>query len=218
MDIKVNIFQMPETQKTEAPNAEKPVKPCCIGKKMFKPQELPLYGCPECPSKFEVVESTPGQIESAVKEVRIVLMPTLVAVKKVSDRGMEIVDTAVAHTKSSWAYVTSEGNTTVRGIAILSGGLAGMIIARRGFLRKLILGSAGAGLVAANLYPQEYNKYKTEAREMVCGTVKNSTGYDLNATLNEVQLPKLSDYLPTELSFSSLFGRSMEKKEEAKKV
>lgn len=32
-----------------------------------------------------------------------------------SDRGVEIVDTAVAHTKSSWKYVSSEGNTTVRG-------------------------------------------------------------------------------------------------------
>jgi len=209
---------MPDAPKAAVPKAEKPCKPCCVGKKMFKPQELPLYGCPECPSKFEVVESTPCQIEAAVKEVRIVVTPALVAVKQVSDRGVQIVDTAVAHTKSSWNYVTSEGNTTVRGIAILSGGLAGMIIARRGFFRKLILGTAGAGIVAANIYPDEYKKYKAEARETVCGTVKSTTGYDLDATLNKIELPKVSDYMPTDLSFSSLFGGSVEKKEEAKKA
>ncbi|XP_022652121.1 uncharacterized protein LOC111246571 isoform X1 [Varroa destructor] len=205
--------QCAEATKVKASEAEKKCKPCCVGKKMFKPQELPLYGCPECPSKFDVIEATPCQLEAAVKGVRLAVTPTLMAIKQMSDRGVEIVDTAVAHTKSSWKYVSSEGNTTVRGIAILSGGLVGMIVARRGFFRKLIFGSIGATAVAANVYPEEYKKYKTETKTVVCATVKTATGYELDAALNKIQFPKLSEYMPSDLSFSSLFGNSAEKKE-----
>lgn len=63
-----------------------------------------------------------------------------------------------------------------KGIAILSGGLVGMIVARRGFFRKLIFGSIGATAVAANVYPEEYKKYKTETKTVVCATVKTATG------------------------------------------
>lgn len=62
------------------------------------------------------------------------------------------------------------------GMAILGGGLAGMILARRGIFRRTLFGSVGAGVVAANLYPEDYQKYKAETSKLVCGTVKDTTG------------------------------------------
>ena len=62
------------------------------------------------------------------------------------------------------------------GMAILGGGLAGIILARRGIFRRTLLGTAGAGIVAANLYPEDYQKYKKETSKLVCGTVKDTTG------------------------------------------
>lgn len=64
-----------------APKAEKPCKPCCVGKKMYKPQNLPIYGCPECPSKFQVIEEPPSPIEDYVKAVRVAVLPTILAAK-----------------------------------------------------------------------------------------------------------------------------------------
>lgn len=58
----------------------------------------------------------------------------------------------------------------------MSGGLAGIILARRGFFRKLVLGSTGAGIVAANMYPEEYKRYKSEYTDVLYATVKTATG------------------------------------------
>ncbi|XP_003747553.1 uncharacterized protein LOC100904290 [Galendromus occidentalis] len=201
---------------SETPKAEKPCKPCCVGKKMYKPQNLPIYGCPECPSKFEVIESPPSPIEAYVKTLRVAVSPGLLAAKQVADRGVQIMDTAVAHTQSSWGYVTSEGNSTVKGMAILGGGLAGMILARRGVFRRSLFGATGAGVVAANLYPEDYHRYRDETSKVVCGTVKDTTGYDLEAELKKIELSKLSEYVPKGLT--AYFSGSRDKTEEPKKA
>lgn len=43
-------------------------------------------------------------------------------------------------------------------------------------------------------------------------------GYDLEKAMEDVELPKLSSYMPADLSFSALFGGSDVKSDETKKA
>lgn len=78
---------------------------------------------------------------------------------------------------------------TLAGMAIIGGGLAGMVLARRGIFKRSLLGAVGAGVVAANLYPEDYDKYKKETCNTVCATIKETTGEE--ARLATRRIPKL---------------------------
>ncbi|KAL1417113.1 hypothetical protein MTO96_027166 [Rhipicephalus appendiculatus] len=155
-----------------APSEEKKpaCKPCCRGKKLKKPSELPLYSCPSQNVEYELVEEPPSQVENAVRYVRTSVSPYYSAVESFGERAGEIYTTAIEHSKSSYEYVTREENMVARAMAISLGGLTGIILgARGGIFKKLIYGSAAAA-------------------------VKQATGHDLNDLFSKVQLPKLPDF------------------------
>ncbi|XP_064473824.1 MICOS complex subunit MIC27-like isoform X2 [Ornithodoros turicata] len=174
-------------------------KPCCRGKRLKKPSELPLYENP--PDDKELVEEGPGAVENGVRTVRLTLTPYYTYVEVASDRLGNMYNTAVEHSKSSYHYITEEKNTVARGMAITVGGLAGLVLgARGGIFRKLIFATTGAGAAAAACYPKEAREfsenYLTLAKDQVTAGVKQATGYDLNDLFSKVKLPKLPDFTP----------------------
>lgn len=176
-------------------------KPCCRGKKLKKPSELPLYESCSDAVEYELVEEAPGQVENAVRYVRTSISPYYNAVESAGERVGEIYTTAVEHSKSSYEYVTREENTVARAMAISLGGLTGIVLgARGGMFKKLFLGSVGATAAAAACYPKEAKQFSKDylvvARDEVAAVVKQATGHDLKDLFSKVQLPKLPDFSP----------------------
>ncbi|XP_050026549.2 MICOS complex subunit MIC27 isoform X1 [Dermacentor andersoni] len=174
-------------------------RPCCRGKKLKKPSELPLYSCPSENVEYELVEEPPGQVENAVHYVRTSLSPYYSAVESASERVGDLYTTAIEHSKSSYEYVTREENMVSRAMAISLGGLTGIVLgARGGIFKKLIYGSVGATAAAAACYPKEARKFSQDylvvARDQAAAAVKQVTGHDLNDLFSKVQLPKLPDF------------------------
>lgn len=193
---------MTEHHPTPAAAGEKPVcKPCCRGRRLKKPSELPLYENPADSKEYELVEEGPGSVEKGVRVVRTTLSPYYFYIEATADRIGTIYNTAVDHSKSSYHYITEEKNTVARAMAIAVGGLAGVVLGSRGgIIRKTIFGATGAGAAAAACYPMEAREfsqnYLAVAKDQATATVKQVTGYDLNDLFSKVKLPKLPDFTP----------------------
>jgi len=170
------------TVATEEPKT----KPCCKSmahKKLIKCSELPLYGNPYPPCDHVITEEL-GYIESGVRAVRQEMSPYVDAVVNGSQRVGQILNTSYEHSKSTYEYISSEGNTVAKAAFITGGGLLGLLIsARKGFFRKLFYTSAGLTAASAACYPLEAKELsqigffivKTKGPEMI----KEYTGVDL---------------------------------------
>jgi len=137
---------------------QKKTKPCCQSKghqKLIKSSELPMYGNPY-PRSERIQSQSLGYIESGVKSVRQELSPFLDVIFKSSQRVNQILKTSYEHSKSTYEYISSDGNTISKAAAITSGGLLGLLISsRKGFFKKVFYISAGLTAASAACYPRE---------------------------------------------------------------
>ncbi|XP_076361888.1 MICOS complex subunit 26/27 isoform X3 [Tachypleus tridentatus] len=113
----------------------------------------------------------------------------LKATEGTRERVSQIYETAIAHSKSTYDYITHDDNAIPRAIVITVGGLGGLLLGARGGLMKKITYSGTGMLVVASLcYPRQaieltQRGYKV-VRDQSVSMVKEYTGYDLKDLLS----------------------------------
>ncbi|CAG2114551.1 unnamed protein product [Medioppia subpectinata] len=162
-------------------------KPCCqskANKKLIKISDLPIYGNPY-PKCDRIVSEELGYIETGVRAVRQEITPYVDIAIKSSQRLQQILNTSYEHSKSTYEYISSEGNTVAKAAVITGGGLLGLLIAsRKGFFKKVFYTTAGLTAGSAACYPTEAKELsqigffivKTKGPEII----KEYTGVDLS--------------------------------------
>lgn len=97
-----------------------------------------------------------GVLENAFYKARTSIQDQFKFMDGFMSRSKQIAETAKAHTMTTIDYISDEGNTIPKAIAITGGGLFGLLLsARRGFLRKLIYTSAGVATMTGVCYPKQ---------------------------------------------------------------
>ncbi|XP_022258553.1 MICOS complex subunit MIC27-like isoform X3 [Limulus polyphemus] len=140
--------------------AEEPVvkEECCHckTKKLLKATELPLYGDPDDCIQYELEERAPGSLELGISTLRKTASQYLYTVEETKERASQIYETAIAHSKGTYDYITHDDNAIPRAIVITVGGLGGLLLGARGGLMKKITYSGTGMLVVASLcYPRQ---------------------------------------------------------------
>lgn len=164
--------------------------------------QLPLYGNPY-PPKDIIISDEVGSIEGALRTTREALTPYFSMGIDASRRGIEIMETAVAHTKSTYEVIIDESSSIPKAAAITSGGLLGLLLAsRRGFFKKILYTGTGLGLSAALCYPKQTGEL-TELTGYIIRNkgpevIKEFTGVDVNPYLEKIKkkTPVLKSQVP----------------------
>ncbi|XP_076361887.1 MICOS complex subunit 26/27 isoform X2 [Tachypleus tridentatus] len=173
--------------------AEEPVvkEECshCKTEKLLKATELPLYEDPDDYIQYELEERAPSSLELGISTLRKSAGQYLYTVEGTRERVSQIYETAIAHSKSTYDYITHDDNAIPRAIVITVGGLGGLLLGARGGLMKKITYSGTGMLVVASLcYPRQaieltQRGYKV-VRDQSVSMVKEYTGYDLKDLLS----------------------------------
>lgn len=151
--------------------------------------KLPVYGNPYPPQDLIIADQR-GFVENGIYQARTALKEKFKFMDGFLVRSKQIVETAKAHTMTTVDYISDEGNTVPKAIAITGGGLVGLIISsRRGFIRKLLYTSGGVATMAGICYP----KQTRESLEVTGYIIKNKavpfikdyTGIDLQKYLSK---------------------------------
>ncbi|XP_015906961.1 MICOS complex subunit MIC27 [Parasteatoda tepidariorum] len=159
----------------------------CRMKRLPKAHELPLYDKNEdmC---LEYDGKTKLPLISEISGVRQQLSGLASYLNVFKDQVVHVYETGIAHSQSSYDYLTSEENKTTRILAICSGGLLGLLLARkRGIFKKIIYTSTGTGLVFSAFYPSLAMDYA-------------STGWEHTKTYTFDALEKYGGYDTQKLS------------------
>jgi len=126
----------------------------------LRPSELPIYdaddghcGC----SHGQLLQGFPAKEKSALENTISDILNSadeyVGSLQSSKNRVIDFLETGKAHTLDTVAFLREESNLWSRVLAIVVGGLAGRVIARRG--RKLIYTAIGASAAASVCYPNE---------------------------------------------------------------
>lgn len=140
----------------------KETTPChaCHVKKLPKANQLPLYEDDNDYSKIEFVAHNPGRLEQQISIVRKQVEHYASSLADIGAYSRHVYETGLAHSKSSYDYLTENENTIPRMLAIASGGAVGLLFAARGgIFKRLVYISAGLGAVSSVLYPTLAKEY-----------------------------------------------------------
>lgn len=145
---------------------------------------MPLYGNPY-PPKDVILNQEPGVIEDGLRVTREAIAPFYSYTEDVAKRSIDIVNTGVAHTKSTYQTISQEGNNVEKALAIGAGGALGLLLAaRKGFFKKLLYVSVGLGGATAICFPKETGELveisSYIAKKKGPELVKEFTGFDLS--------------------------------------
>lgn len=158
--------------------------------------QLPMYGNPY-PPKDVIMNQEAGAIEEGVRSARHALLPLYAASIAGLERGQELMDTAVSHSRTTYEMITDESQAIPRAIAITTGGLFGLLLAsRKGFFKKILYTGFGLTAATAVCYPQQ-SKELTElsiyiAKKKGPEMIQEYTGYDLKPYLSNLGSKKPS--------------------------
>jgi len=160
----------------------------CHMKRLPKAKELPLYK--EDGFSVECDKQTKLPLLSEISGVRQQIFGLGSYLSGFREEVAHIYETGIAHTQSSYNYITSEENTIPRILAITSGGITGYILTRkRGLFKKLVFISVGTGLVFTAFYPALTKEYALTGWEYVKHNTNNALekygGYDTKKLAEE---------------------------------
>lgn len=131
------------------------------GKGAIRPSELPIYV--DEPKREAIQEETTDEIsalEQAVGTVRKEFCSLASEVKSISNKASAVVKGNLDASNEILDYLKEEENVLPRSGAIALGGLTGLVFAlRRGFFKRILYISLGAGGMAALCYPKEAEEY-----------------------------------------------------------
>ncbi|XP_058453432.1 MICOS complex subunit MIC27 [Malaya genurostris] len=183
-----------------------------------KPSELPLYrpinqkiSC-ECEGHKKETLSKPEQlIESGIRTVREQVSEASHLLTDQKNQVIQWWEEGKKQTKFARDYLNEEDNTLPRDGAIAIGGLSGLIFGlRRGFFRRLLYTSIGAGGVASVCYPQEAEMYAqhglVEAKKYA--TIGYNFVYGVKPGDKQLELPTIPTSLDELKSSMSGFAKS----------
>lgn len=164
----------------------------CCKKKLPKAHELPLYDTSEEKLEFEIVQHPKSSLEEAISVTRKTATKYIGVLDGARKYAVEVYHTGVAHSKSTYDYITEENSVVPRTVAIASGGLAGLLLGiRGGKFKKIVYTSFGAGAVASACYPSQAKEYASKgyeiASEQTTKLLKEYTGYDLNNATSDIK-------------------------------
>lgn len=155
-----------------------------------------MYGNPY-PPKDVILNQEPELIEESIRSARHALLPVYTASVAGLERGQEIMDTAVAHSRTTYEMITDESQAIPRAIAITTGGLLGLLVAsRKGFFKKILYTGFGLTAATAVCYPKQ-SKELTElsvfiAKKKGPELIQEYTGFDVNPYLDKLPRKKQS--------------------------
>ncbi|GIX77648.1 MICOS complex subunit [Caerostris extrusa] len=151
----------------------------CNVKRLPKAKELPLYVKDDENLTIEYNEHSKLPLISEISSLRVQVSGVASYLNVFKEQAVHIYETGLAHTQSTYDYIISEENKIPRILAIFSGGLLGIIFARKGgYIKKAFYGTAGSGVVCTAFYPtQSYDTQKlaektNEKIEYVKSTLK----------------------------------------------
>uniref|UniRef100_A0A170ZIY9 MICOS complex subunit n=1 Tax=Triatoma infestans TaxID=30076 RepID=A0A170ZIY9_TRIIF len=149
-------------------NDERDVK-CDPSRKLVRACDLPVYAkekkCINCaPTKEPESDLFVETVKCARKEIWFLMDQARIVQRQMGNCLEELKKSS----KEGLDYLREESNVVPRMGAIAVGGLSGYILAlRRGFFRKLLYTSIGAGGMAALCYPREAKEYSHEAVQLM---------------------------------------------------
>ncbi|GFT97214.1 MICOS complex subunit [Nephila pilipes] len=155
----------------------------CNLKRLPKAKELPLYEKDEDNFTVEYDEQLKIPLISEISGLRVQVSGVASYLNTFKDQAVHIYETGIAHSQSTYDYIISEENRIPRILAIFSGGLLGIIFARRGgYIKKAFYGSIGSGLVCTAFYPSQSKEYFIDGFEFtkhhVSEALEKYGGYD----------------------------------------
>ncbi|GIY57993.1 MICOS complex subunit [Caerostris darwini] len=132
----------------------------CNVKRLPKAKELPLYVKDDENLTIEYNEHSKLPLISEISSLRVQVSGVASYLNVFKEQAVHIYETGLAHTQSTYDYIISEENKIPRILAIFSGGLLGIIFARKGgYIKKAFYGTAGSGLVCTAFYPTQSKEY-----------------------------------------------------------
>ncbi|XP_058821648.1 MICOS complex subunit MIC27 [Topomyia yanbarensis] len=183
-----------------------------------KPSELPLYRpinqqitC-ECEGHKKETLSKPEQlIEDGIRMVREQIFEASHLFTDQKNQAVQWYEDGKKQTKFIRDYLNEEDNTLPRVGAIVIGGISGLIFGlRRGFFRRLLYSSIGAGGVASVCYPQEAEMYAqhglVEAKKYA--TIGYNFVYGVKPGDKQLELPTIPTSLDELKNSMTGFARS----------
>lgn len=162
----------------------------CRVKRLPKAKELPLYDKTEENFTVEYDQHSKMRLVSEISKIRVQLSEIMSYLNVIKKEAVHIYETGVAHSHSTYDYITSEENRIPRVLIITSGGLAGIIFARRGgYIKKAFYGSLGAGLVFSAFYPSIAKEYVSSgleySKQHTMNILEKYGGYDTKKIAEE---------------------------------
>lgn len=154
-----------------------------------------MYGNPHPANDIVHVEES-GAIESSIRTARETTSPYFGMIASSGRRGMEVLSTAYAHSRSLYGRISEEGSAIPKAAAITAGGLTGLLIAsRRGFIRKILYTSLGLTAAAAVCYPDQSRELMDLtayiARRRGPDLIKEIIGVDVTPYLDPKKLDRI---------------------------
>lgn len=181
---------------------------CCNSKNTLpKANELPIYKCLDDHDYYKVVQTPPTSLERGISHVRKSLKVYVGSLQNVKEQCKDVYETGVAHSKSTYDFITDEDNTLPRAAAITVGGLTGLLLGvRGGIFKKVFYSGTGMAIVAAVCYPKQFADYSqcgyNWTKNKTITVVKDTTGYDMK---------DLSLNIPEKIPFKTSFDEMCEK-------
>lgn len=155
----------------------------CNMKRLPKARELPLYEKDEENYTVEYDEQLKIPLTSEISGIRVQVSGIASYLNTFKEQAVHIYETGIAHSQSTYDYIISEENRIPRILAIFSGGLLGIIFARKGgYFKKAFYGTVGSGIVCTAFYPSESMDYFIDGFEFtkhhVSEALEKYGGYD----------------------------------------
>lgn len=180
----------------------------CHMKRLPKARELPLYEKDDLSAEYDEGSSLP--LVSEISSVRKQISKYTTYFNLFQDRAVHIYETGVAHSKSTLDYLKDEENKVQRAMFIASGGLIGLLYARkRGMFKKVVYTTLGTGFTFSVFYPSVSKEYiqagwKTSTSQINDALV-NYGGFDTDKMAKEAN-EKL-EYVKSAMKFEGLMAK-----------
>jgi len=194
----------------------------CRMKRLPKAKELPLYDkTDDYVSEYDENSSLP--LISQISTVRKEVFKYASYINVAQEQAVHFYETGVAHSKSTFDYLKEEENKVQRILIIISGGLAGLLIARkRGIFKKVLYTSFGTGITFSAFYPAISKKYIitgwNTSKEQLDDILSKYGGYDTSKFSEEVNkaVESVKSTMMLE-NLTKLLNENFYKKKEPKK-
>ena len=184
----------------------------CHMKRLPKAKELPVYKKDEYVTEYDEKSTLP--LISEISTVRKKLFEYATYVTMVQEKAVHIYETGVAHSKNTFDYLKDEENKVQRILIIASGGLVGLLFARkRGIFKKVLYTSLGTGITFSAFYPSISKEYAligwNASKDQINFVLTKYGGYDTDKIAKEANAQL--EYVKSTMKFESLLNTVSEK-------